>query len=94
MAAPKEMSQGKRDEMSMKDTKSQIAAQRKENKEADKNVDSLIKNGSRREAHARIASSLPRHPPVTSRAASVGMAGHDGHGALLRGRARTTASAP
>ncbi len=44
MAAPKEMSQGKRDEMSMKDTKSQIAAQRKENKEADKNVDSLIKN--------------------------------------------------
>lgn len=44
MAAPKEMSQGKRDEMSMKDTKSQIAAQQKENKEANKNVDSLIKN--------------------------------------------------
>lgn len=44
MAAPKEMPQGKRDEMSMKDTKSQIAAQQKENKEANKNVDSLIKN--------------------------------------------------
>lgn len=44
MAAPKEMSQGKRDEMSMKDTKGQITAQRKENREADKNVDSMIKN--------------------------------------------------
>lgn len=44
MAAPKEMSQGKRDEMSAKDTKSQITAQQKENKEANKNVDSLIKN--------------------------------------------------
>ncbi|MCJ2022196.1 MULTISPECIES: hypothetical protein [unclassified Methylobacterium] len=44
MAAPNEMPQGKRDEMSMKDTKHTIAAQRKENKEADKNVDSLIKN--------------------------------------------------
>ena len=44
MAAPKKMSQGKRSEMSMKDTKGQIAAQKKENKEADKNVDSLIKN--------------------------------------------------
>ena len=44
MAAPNEMPQGKRDAMSMKDTKHNIAAQRKENKEADKNVDSLIKN--------------------------------------------------
>lgn len=44
MAAPKEMPQGKRDEMSMKDTKHEITAQRKENKEANKNVDSLITN--------------------------------------------------
>jgi hypothetical protein len=44
MAAPKEMSQGKRDEMSMKDTKNQVESQQKENKEANKNVDSLIKN--------------------------------------------------
>jgi hypothetical protein len=44
MAAPKKMPQGKRDEMSMKDTKNQITAQQKENREADKNVDSLIKN--------------------------------------------------
>jgi hypothetical protein len=44
MAAPKEMPQGKRDEMSMKDTKNQITTQQKENKQADKNVDSLIKN--------------------------------------------------
>lgn len=44
LAAPKEMPQGKRDEMSMKDTKNAIDAQQKENKEANKNVDSLIKN--------------------------------------------------
>ena len=44
MAAPKEMPQGKRDEMSMKDNKSQINAQKKEDKEANKNVDSLINN--------------------------------------------------
>ena len=44
LAAPKDMPQGKRDEMSMKDTKNQISAQQKENKEANKNVDSLIKN--------------------------------------------------
>ncbi len=44
MAAPKEMPQGKRDEMSMKDTKHEITAQQKENKEANKNVDSLITN--------------------------------------------------
>ncbi|WP_267426810.1 hypothetical protein [Methylobacterium sp. GC_Met_2] len=44
MAAPNEMPQGKRDETSMKDTKQAITAQRKDNKEANKNVDSLIKN--------------------------------------------------
>ena len=44
LAAPKDMPQGKRDEMSMKDTKNQISAQQKENKEANKNVDGLIKN--------------------------------------------------
>ncbi|MCJ2069420.1 hypothetical protein MKK75_11560 [Methylobacterium sp. J-030] len=44
MAAPNEMPQGKRDAMSMKDTKHTIAVRRKENTEADKNVDSLIKN--------------------------------------------------
>ncbi|MBE7198049.1 hypothetical protein [Methylobacterium sp. SI9] len=44
MAAPHEMPQGKRDEMSMKDTKNQVTSQRKENKEANKNVDSLITN--------------------------------------------------
>ena len=44
LAAPKEMPQGKRDEMSMKDTKHQVVMQRKENKEANKNVDSLITN--------------------------------------------------
>ncbi|APT32201.1 MULTISPECIES: hypothetical protein [unclassified Methylobacterium] len=44
LAAPKEMPQGKRDEMSMKDTKHEVAMQRKENKEANKNVDSLITN--------------------------------------------------
>ncbi|MEE7505543.1 hypothetical protein ACLBXO_21825 [Methylobacterium sp. C33D] len=44
LAAPKEMPQGKRDEMSMKDTKREMAMQRKENKEANKNVDSLITN--------------------------------------------------
>jgi hypothetical protein len=38
------MPHGKRDEMSMKDTKHQVAMQRKENKEANKNVDSLITN--------------------------------------------------
>ncbi|MDP4022837.1 hypothetical protein Q8W71_09405 [Methylobacterium sp. NEAU 140] len=43
-AAQKEMPQGQRDEMSMKDTRHQVTAQEKENKEADKNVDSLIKN--------------------------------------------------
>lgn len=43
-AAPQEMPQGKRDEMSMKDTKRHITSQKKENKEADKNVDSLITN--------------------------------------------------
>ncbi|XYD10829.1 hypothetical protein R1A27_10485 [Methylobacterium sp. NMS12] len=44
LAAPKEMPQGKRDEMSMKDTKREVVMQRKENKEANKNVDSLITN--------------------------------------------------
>ncbi|WP_244498872.1 hypothetical protein [Methylobacterium sp. GXS13] len=44
IAAPQEMPQGKRDEMSMKDTKKQVNAQKKENKEANKNVDSLINN--------------------------------------------------
>jgi len=44
MAAPSAMPQGKQDAMSMKDTRHAIAAQRNENKEADKNVDSLIKN--------------------------------------------------
>lgn len=44
LAAPKEMPQGKRDEMSMKDTKREVTMQRKENKEANKNVDSLITN--------------------------------------------------
>nr|WP_042674333.1 hypothetical protein [Methylobacterium sp. B34] len=44
LAAPKEMPQGKRDEMSMKDTKHEVVMQRKENKEANKNVDSLITN--------------------------------------------------
>lgn len=44
MAAQKEMPQGKRDQMSMKDTKHEITAQHKENKEANKNVDRLIKN--------------------------------------------------
>lgn len=44
MAAPRKMPQGKRDQMSMKDTKNQIVAQRKENKKANKNVDSLIDN--------------------------------------------------
>ena len=44
LAAPKEMPQGKRDEMSMKDTKHEVVMQRKENKEANKNVDSLIMN--------------------------------------------------
>lgn len=44
LAAPKEMPQGKRDEMSMKDTKNSMTMQRKENKEANKNVDSLITN--------------------------------------------------
>ena len=44
LAAPKEMPQGKRDEMSMKDTKREMAMQQKENKEANKNVDSLITN--------------------------------------------------
>lgn len=44
MAAPKEMPQGKRDEMSMKDAKNQITAQRRENKEANKNVDTMIRN--------------------------------------------------
>ncbi|GJD35344.1 hypothetical protein FMGBMHLM_2254 [Methylobacterium aerolatum] len=36
--------QGQRDEAAMKDTQHQIAAQQKENKEANKNVDSLITN--------------------------------------------------
>jgi len=44
LAAPNEMPQGKRDAMSMKDTKRAVTMQRKENKEADKNVDSLITN--------------------------------------------------
>ncbi|MCJ2088620.1 hypothetical protein MKK88_21945 [Methylobacterium sp. E-005] len=44
MAAPKEMPQGKRDAMSMKDTKTQVTRQKKDNKEANKNVDSLITN--------------------------------------------------
>lgn len=44
MAAQKEMPQGKRDQMSTKDAEHQVTAQRRENKEADKNVDSLIKN--------------------------------------------------
>ena len=46
LAAPKEkeMPQGKRDEMSMKDTKNSVTRQRKEDKEANKNVDSLITN--------------------------------------------------
>ncbi|ACB25399.1 hypothetical protein [Methylobacterium radiotolerans] len=44
LAAPKELPQGKRDEMSMKDTKHEVVMQRKENKEANKNVDSLITN--------------------------------------------------
>jgi hypothetical protein len=44
LAAPNEMPQGKRDQMSMRDTKHAMAMQRKENKEANKNVDSLIKN--------------------------------------------------
>lgn len=44
MAASNEMPQGKRDEMSMKDTKHQYSAHQKENKQADKNVDKLIDN--------------------------------------------------
>lgn len=44
LAAPSAMPQGKRDQMSMKDTRHAIAMQRKENREANKNIDSLIKN--------------------------------------------------
>lgn len=44
LAAPKEMPQGKRDEMAMKHTKGRITAHNKEGKEANKNVDSLIDN--------------------------------------------------
>ncbi|MGU3664049.1 hypothetical protein ACLBX9_07685 [Methylobacterium sp. A49B] len=44
LAAPNGMPQGKRDRMSMKDTRHAIAMQRKENREANRNVDSLIKN--------------------------------------------------
>ncbi len=36
--------QGQRDEMSMKDTKNMVVTQQKENKEANKNVDSMITN--------------------------------------------------
>jgi hypothetical protein len=44
LAAPKEMPQGQRDAMAQKDTKREMTMQRKENKEANKNVDSLITN--------------------------------------------------
>ncbi|KST57741.1 hypothetical protein AO398_23825 [Methylobacterium sp. GXS13] len=44
MAAPQDMPQGKRNEMSMKDTKHDVTSQQKENKEANKNVDKLINN--------------------------------------------------
>lgn len=44
LAAPNAMPQGQRDQMSMTDTKHAMAMQRTENRAANKNVDSLIKN--------------------------------------------------
>lgn len=44
LAAQNEMPQGKRDEMSQQVTKHEVTAQRKENSQANRNVDSLIQN--------------------------------------------------
>ncbi|SFH00617.1 hypothetical protein [Methylobacterium gossipiicola] len=44
LASPNTMPQGKRDEMAQRDTKHEVTAQQKENREANRNVDTLIQN--------------------------------------------------